>query len=99
MSAVGIVRKLDDLGRVVIPIEYRRQFDMADSSSVEVVGTQDGILVRPYKPALSCALCGTPGEHHWQINGRRVCAKCVTVLEAQTGEAERKGGPVIGSSR
>lgn len=92
MGTVGIVRKLDELGRLTIPSEYRTQFNLADRASVEVIGTQDGILVRPYKPALSCSLCGTPGEHHWQIKGQRVCAKCVAVLEAQRNKLAEKGG-------
>lgn len=89
MSAVGIVRKLDELGRLCIPKEFRDQLGLADRAPVEILATADGVLVRPYKPALACALCGTPGEHHWQINGHLVCAKCVAVLEAQ---GDKKGG-------
>lgn len=46
MNAVGIVRKIDQLGRIVIPMEIRRQNGIADGDGMEILPTTDGIIIR-----------------------------------------------------
>ncbi|KON88974.1 hypothetical protein AF332_20735 [Sporosarcina globispora] len=49
-KATGIVRKLDDLGRVVVPIEIRRTMDLKATDPLEMLETDEGLLLRKYKP-------------------------------------------------
>lgn len=49
MKALGIVRKMDDLGRVVIPIEVRREQKLEPQDPIEMFTTDDGLMLRPYR--------------------------------------------------
>ena len=49
MKAVGIVRRIDHLGRLVIPKEFRRTLGINENDPMEILVTDDGILARPYK--------------------------------------------------
>lgn len=49
MRTIGIVRNVDHLGRFVIPIEWRRTLGITPGSPVEIVGTDEGILLRPVR--------------------------------------------------
>lgn len=48
MEATGIIRRIDDLGRIVIPKEVRRQYGIVDGDRMEILPTTDGIIVRKY---------------------------------------------------
>ena len=47
-NATGIVRRIDDLGRIVIPKEIRRRLMIREGDPLELIPTSDGILVKPY---------------------------------------------------
>jgi transcriptional pleiotropic regulator of transition state genes len=67
METKGITRPLDQLGRVTIPMEYRRMYDMMDGE-VEIIGTDDGLLMKAHNPG--CVFCkSTEGieEHEGQL--------------------------------
>lgn len=49
MKATGIVRRIDDLGRVVIPKEIRRAYGIKEGDPLEIFTSEDGITVRPYE--------------------------------------------------
>lgn len=49
MKATGIVRRIDDLGRIVIPKEIRRIYGFADSCPIEIFTKDDGIVLKRYK--------------------------------------------------
>ena len=51
MKSTGIVRKVDELGRVVIPIELRRTLDIEEKDSLEIYVDSDRIILRKYEPA------------------------------------------------
>ena len=51
MKATGIVRKLDGLGRIVLPIELRRAYDMEPGTAIEVFTDDEGFILRKYKPS------------------------------------------------
>ena len=55
MKATGIVRKVDELGRIVLPIELRRTLDIMEKDSIEVF--LDGKLIVLRKYELSCTFC------------------------------------------
>jgi len=73
----GIVRHIDELGRIVIPIEIRKRLGIADKDPVEISVAGDTILLE--KPHSACVFCGSEhrlGEHR----GRSVCRSCIREL-------------------
>lgn len=60
MKSTGIVRKIDELGRVVIPVELRRSLGLATEDSLEVFTDGDYIILRRYAPAACAPPCGKP---------------------------------------
>ena len=54
MKATGIVRKVDELGRVVIPIELRRTLGIAERDALEIYTDEDRIVLRKYEPTWTC---------------------------------------------
>ena len=63
MKATGIVRKIDGLGRIVLPVELRRTQDIEEGAPLEIFTEQDGsIIFRKY--SVCCALCGSGGERN-----------------------------------
>lgn len=73
MKALGIVRRMDCLGRIVVPIELRRILGIAEKDGLEIYVDQDRIILRKYEPA--CIFCGsTKGTK--EINGKKVCTDC-----------------------
>lgn len=74
MKATGMVRPVDNLGRVVIPREIRKQFDVANGvDSFEIFVDDDKIVLRKYQP--SCIFCGNLSET-FTYNGHIVCKTC-----------------------
>jgi transcriptional pleiotropic regulator of transition state genes len=75
----GIIRHIDDLGRIVIPIEIRKRFALAEKDPLEISVKDDIILLS--KPQTVCVFCGKRSalqEHR----GRAVCRSCVAELTA-----------------
>ena len=56
MKATGIVRKVDELGRIVLPIELRRTLDIAERDPLEIYVDGSSIVLNKYQPA--CIFCG-----------------------------------------
>ena len=48
MVSTGIVRRIDELGRIVIPKEIRRRFKIKEGDPLEIFVSDDGIVVKPY---------------------------------------------------
>ena len=64
MKSTGIVRKLDELGRIVLPIEMRRTFNLAEKDAVEIYVEGDSIILKKHQPNLVQTLEGTPAFIH-----------------------------------
>ena len=77
MRATGIVRKVDELGRIVIPIELRRTMDIDLRDAVEIYMDGDSIVLKKKKEA--CIFCGSD-ESLEIIKGKAVCRKCIGEL-------------------
>ena len=78
MKATGIVRKIDELGRVVLPIELRRTMNLDVRDPVEIFLDGDSIVLRKYEAA--CLFCG--GTHNLtSFRGKQICAECVRQLQ------------------
>ena len=78
MQPTGIVRRLDTLGRIVLPIEIRRKYEIEDGTPLEVFCGEDGeIILRKYAPF--CTFCGSP-KFLVNYRGKMVCQKCAKDL-------------------
>ncbi|MDO4394105.1 MAG: AbrB/MazE/SpoVT family DNA-binding domain-containing protein [Bacillota bacterium] len=77
MKATGIVRKVDELGRIVLPIELRRTLNIDIKDPVEIFVDGDSIMLKKYES--SCIFCGS-SENIRQVRGKNICAKCIEEL-------------------
>ncbi|MCL6562798.1 MAG: AbrB/MazE/SpoVT family DNA-binding domain-containing protein [Firmicutes bacterium] len=77
MKSTGIVRRVDELGRVVLPIELRRTLNIQDRDSVEIYVEGEMIVLRKYSP--SCIFCGNASDVE-QYRGKNVCRTCLKEL-------------------
>ena len=77
MKSTGIVRKVDELGRIVLPIEMRRTLDIAEKDTLEVYVEGDSIILRKYQDA--CVFCDSVRELV-NYKGRCVCQDCIAML-------------------
>jgi len=77
MKATGIVRKLDELGRIVLPIEMRRTFGLAEKDAVEIYVEGDCIILKKHQP--NCTLCGE-SKNLVEYKGKLVCKACIKAL-------------------
>ena len=74
MKSTGIVRKVDELGRDVLPIELRRNLSIGEKDALEIYVDQDTIILKKYEPA--CIFCGqAKGIKH--IKGKNICPACL----------------------
>ena len=78
MKSTGIVRKVDELGRIVLPIELRRTLDIAEKDSMEIYIEGDAISLRKYQPA--CIFCDS-AKDSGSYRGKNVCSDCIRMLE------------------
>jgi len=79
MKSTGIVRKVDELGRVVIPIELRRTLDIEEKDALEIYVDHDRIILRKYEPACACVFCGNADEVT-NFKGKNVCKHCLDAM-------------------
>ncbi|MHB1152236.1 MAG: AbrB/MazE/SpoVT family DNA-binding domain-containing protein [Eubacteriales bacterium] len=77
MKSTGIVRKLDELGRIVIPIEIRKTMDIKDRDGVEIFVDDNKIILKKYEPA--CVFCGN-ADNVTYIKNKLVCKDCIEIL-------------------
>ena len=77
MKATGIVRKVDELGRVVLPVEIRRTLGIAERDPVEIYLDGDAIILKKYLPV--CVFCGSASELEG-FRGKKICAGCLERL-------------------
>ena len=78
MKSTGIVRKVDELGRIVLPIEMRRTLDIAEKDALEIYVEGDSVILRKYQAA--CVFCGSLRDVA-EFRGRSVCAECVKKIK------------------
>lgn len=73
MKSTGIVRKVDELGRVVIPIELRRTLGIEEKDALEIYVDDEKIILKKYEPA--CVFCGNAADVR-VFKGKQVCQEC-----------------------
>lgn len=74
MKSTGIVRKVDELGRVVIPIELRRTLTIGEKDALEIFTEGETIILKKYEPA--CIFCGQ-AKGIKNIKGKNICPACM----------------------
>lgn len=80
MKSTGIVRKVDELGRIVLPIELRRTLDIAEKDSLEIYVDGPSIVLKKYQP--SCVFCDD-AKDVITFKGKNICARCIRELMDQ----------------
>jgi len=90
MKSTGIVRKVDDLGRVVIPIELRRTLGISEKDPLEIYVDTDKIILKKYLPA--CLFCGN-AEDLVNFNGKSICKDCATAIMGLVSNAPLHANP------
>lgn len=73
MKSTGIVRKVDELGRVVIPIELRRTLQIGEKDALEIYVDGEKIVLKKYQPA--CIFCGNANGIR-VFKEKNICADC-----------------------
>lgn len=80
MKSTGYVRRLDELGRVVIPMEVRRNLGIEEKDGLEIFIDSERIILRKYQPV--CVFCGRITEGN-EFKGKKVCKECMTTIAAK----------------
>lgn len=76
MKSTGIVRKVDELGRVVIPIELRRNLGISEKDALEIYVDDDKIVLKKYKPNMTCIITGEVSDDNVVLaNGKIVLSR------------------------
>ena len=78
MKSTGIVRKVDELGRVVIPIELRRNLSIDVKDALEIFIDGEKIILKKYSPA--CIFCGQ-AKNVENFKGKNICPACLEELK------------------
>ena len=76
MKTTGIIRNIDELGRLVLPKELRRHFEIEYDTAVEITSEDDKIIIKKFNPR--CVFCNGVGEGSplIEFSGKKVCADC-----------------------
>jgi transcriptional pleiotropic regulator of transition state genes len=80
MKATGIVRNIDELGRIVVPKEIRNRLGIAKNDPVDIYVDGDSIILKKYAPL--CHFCGS-GEDVIEFKDKTVCLACVGELSSK----------------
>ena len=78
MKSTGIVRKVDELGRIVLPIEMRRTLDIGEKDALEIYVEGSSVILKKYKP--SCVFCDATKDIT-VFKGKNICPKCMKELK------------------
>ena len=77
MKSTGIVRNIDELGRMVVPKEIRERLGIANNDPVEIFVEDDRIIMKKYFPV--CHFCGEKADLRL-FRGKNICEKCIGEL-------------------
>lgn len=73
MKSTGIIRRVDELGRVVIPIEIRNQFNIVEKDPIEIYVDRSSIILKKFEP--NCIFCGNT-KNLIEYNDKLICEDC-----------------------
>ena len=78
MKSTGIIRRMDELGRVVIPIELRKNLGIAEKDPIEIYIDGTSVILKKYEP--NCVFCNSTKDLT-QYKDKLVCTKCISKLK------------------
>lgn len=77
MKSTGIVRKVDELGRIVLPIELRRTLGIEEKDRIDIFVDGESIILRKYQPA--CIFCDN-AKDIINYKGKNICPDCIRAM-------------------
>ena len=78
MKSTGVVRKVDELGRIVLPIELRRTYNIEEKDALEIYVDGDNIILKKYEPA--CIFCAN-AKNVISYKGKNICQDCINEVK------------------
>lgn len=78
MKSLGIVRRVDELGRIVLPVEIRKRLDLEPKDPVEIFVEKDRVVLKKYEPC--CIFCGDVDDVII-YKDKRICRSCLEELK------------------
>lgn len=87
MKSTGIVRRLDELGRVVIPIELRNKFNISEKDPIEIYVEGNCIILKKYESA--CIFCENTEVLH-EYKGKQICSACLKKISNFSEKGRKK---------
>lgn len=76
MKSTGIVRRIDDLGRIVIPKEVRDILEMQRETPIEIFVNSDTVILKKY--VVGCSFCGATEENQLHtFKQKKLCSSCI----------------------
>ena len=80
MKSTGIVRKVDELGRIVLPVELRRTLNIAEKDPLEIYVDGSSVILKKHQPA--CIFCNI-SRNVSEFNGKSICAECIKKIKTK----------------
>jgi transcriptional pleiotropic regulator of transition state genes len=80
MKSTGMVRRVDELGRIVLPVELRRTLGISERDALEIYGDGRSVILRKYEPV--CTFCGN-AKDVVNFKGKNVCPSCIKELSRE----------------
>jgi transcriptional pleiotropic regulator of transition state genes len=80
MKSTGFVRRVDNVGRIVLPVELRKTFEIAIKDPMEIYVDGEQIILKKYEPA--CVFCGQVLEIS-RFKGKNICSCCLENLQSK----------------
>ena len=78
MKNTGIVRKVDELGRIVLPVEMRRVLEISEKDPLEIYVDGESVILKKYQP--TCIFCDS-GKNLVEYRGKNICSGCIKKIK------------------
>ena len=78
MKSTGVVRKVDELGRIVLPVSIRATMNIKEKDSLEIFTDENKIILQKYEP--SCTFCSN-ADNIVFFNNKRICEECLKKIK------------------
>ncbi len=79
MKSTGIIRNIDELGRIVVPKEIRRKLGIDKNDPVEIYVEGDKIILEKYSPV--CHFCGST-DNITEFKSKKICSACINAIKS-----------------
>lgn len=80
MKSIGIVRNIDELGRITLPMELRRTLEISTGDAIDISVDGEKVVLEKYKPANRCCICGSDKEII-KIGDKGICKQCIQLAK------------------